>query len=139
MTLSEAKGYREALNSVINGLDGEAAVDVRILYPDWAPGVDYVVGDKRNYNGVLYKCLQIHTSQASWNPEDAHSLWAKVLNPDPEVIPVWEQPSAENAYMTGDKVHYPTIEDPVYVSLIDNNVWSPEAYPQGWQQLLTEE
>ena len=40
--------------------------------------------------------------------------------------------------MTGDKVHYKTIDDPVYVSLIDNNVWSPEAYPAGWQQLPTE-
>lgn len=139
MKLYEARRYRQLLNRVIADLDDETAESVKELYPDWAEGVDYVVDDKRNYNGVLYKCLQNHTSQASWNPEEAHSLWAKVLNPDPEVIPVWEQPTAENAYMTGDKVHYPTIDDPVYVSLIDNNVWSPEAYPAGWQRLLTEE
>ena len=139
MKLYEARRYRQLLNRVIADLDDETAESVKELYPDWAEGVDYVVDDKRNYNGVLYKCLQSHTSQASWNPEEAHSLWAKVLNPDPEVIPVWEQPTAENAYMTGDKVHYPTIDDPVYVSLIDNNVWSPEAYPAGWQRLLTEE
>lgn len=138
MTLSEALKYREALDSVIDELGDEAAEAVKVLYQQWAVGVDYVVGDKRNYNGILYKCLQAHTSQESWNPEEAHSLWAKVLNPDPEVIPVWEQPTAENPYMTGDKVHYPAIEDPVYVSLIDNNVWSPEAYPQGWQEIPTE-
>ena len=137
MTLYEAREYRRLLNTVIADLDDETAESVKVLYPNWAIGVDYVVGDKRNYNGVLYKCLQNHTSQESWNPQDAHSLWAKVLNPGPD-IPVWEQPSAENPYMTGDKVHYPTIDDPVYVSLIDNNVWSPEAYPAGWQQLPTE-
>lgn len=138
MTLYEAREYRRLLNTVIADLDDETAESVKVLYPSWAIGVDYVVGDKRNYNGVLYKCLQNHTSQESWNPEDAHSLWAKVLNPEGD-IPVWEQPSAENAYMTGDKVHYKTIDDPVYESLIDNNVWSPEAYPQGWRQLLTGE
>lgn len=138
MTLYEAREFRRLLNTVIADLDDETAESVKVLYPNWAAGVDYVVGDKRNYNGVLYKCLQAHTSQESWNPEDAHSLWAKVLNPEGD-IPVWEQPSAENAYMTGDKVHYKTIDDPVYESLIDNNVWSPEAYPQGWRQLLTGE
>jgi hypothetical protein len=35
--------------------------------------------------------------------------------------------------MIGDKVHYPTIEDSVYESTIDNNVWSPVSYPQGWK------
>lgn len=30
-------------------------------------------------------------------------------------------------------VHYPTATDPVYESLIDANVYSPEAYPQGWR------
>ena len=35
--------------------------------------------------------------------------------------------------MTGDRAHYPTMADPIYESLIDNNVWSPEEYPQGWQ------
>ena len=37
--------------------------------------------------------------------------------------------------MTGDKVHYPDADGPVYESIIDNNIWSPEAYPQGWQQV----
>lgn len=53
--------------------------------------------------------------------------------PAPE-IPVWVQPTgAHDAYQTGDKVHYPTIDGPVYESLIDGNVWSPEAYPAGWK------
>lgn len=33
-------------------------------------------------------------------------------------------------YMTGDKVHYLTKDDPVYISNIDYNVWAPDVY--GW-------
>lgn len=51
--------------------------------------------------------------------------------PEPEDIPEWVQPTgAHDAYQTGDKVRYNGV---VYESLIDGNVWSPEAYPQGWR------
>ena len=60
--------------------------------------------------------------------------------PEPSDIPVWVQPTgAHNAYQTGDRVHYKTATDPVYESLVDGNVWSPDDYPAGWRQLLTEE
>lgn len=44
----------------------------------------------------------------------------------------WEQPSADNAYMKGDKVRY---NGKVYKSLIDNNVWKPDEYPAGWKEV----
>ena len=55
-----------------------------------------------------------------------------MLIPDAEVIPEWEQPDSTNAYMTGDKVSY---KGETYVSVIDNNTWSPEAYPAGWNKI----
>lgn len=56
--------------------------------------------------------------------------------PEPEVIPVWVQPTgAHDAYQIGDRVHYPGVSDPVYESLINGNVWSPDAYPAGWKQV----
>ena len=106
-------------------LDDEDAIDVQNLYPEWSgDGVSYTKGYKVNYNGVLYKCLQAHKSQDDWNPADAASLWAKVLNPDPGVIPDWEQPTSTNPYMKGDKVKH---VGKVWESLIDNNVWEPGA------------
>ena len=42
----------------------------------------------------------------------------------------WVQPDSANAYMIGDKVVY---EGVIYESVIDNNIWSPIAYPQGWK------
>lgn len=117
-------------------LDDKQALEVQAIFPVWSgDGITYAVDFKVLEEGILYKCLQEHVSQESWHPSAAPSLWAKVLIPDPEVIPVWEQPDSANAYMTGDKVHYPTADDPVYESLIDNNVWSPADYPAGWQQV----
>lgn len=87
------------------------------------------------YNGTLYSVLQDHTSQADWTPEAAASLFAKVLIPDANVIPEWEQPESTNGYMTGDKVLF---EGTVYESVIDNNVWSPADYPAGWTAVNTE-
>jgi hypothetical protein len=46
--------------------------------------------------------------------------------------PEWRQPTgSEDAYNTGDKV---TFEGAHYVSLIDGNIWSPTAYPAGWER-----
>ena len=53
------------------------------------------------------------------------------LAPEPEEWPEWVQPTgAHDCYNTGDKVTY---NGQHYVSKIDGNVWSPDAYPQGWE------
>ena len=104
----------------------EQALEVQALYPDWEK--DFKEGDtletgvRVNYREVLYKVLQTHQKQEVWNPEDAPSLFAKILNPDAEVIPEWEQPNSTNGFMTGDKV---THNGRTWESLVDNNVWEP--------------
>lgn len=99
------------------------ALTVQNLYPEWSgKSVTYAKDFKVNRNGVLYKCLQDHVSQESWSPEDAPSLWAKVLIPDPETIPEWEQPGSTNGYSKGDKT---THNGKTWESLVDNNVWEP--------------
>lgn len=121
---------RESMDAAGSMLTDEQAASVPALYSAWETGTAYNAGDRRTYGGVLYKCLQAHTSQDDWTPDVAVSLWATVLIPDPNVIPDWVQPDSTNAYMTGDKVRYNGV---VYRSLIDNNVWSPDAYPAGWE------
>ena len=131
MTLIEkARQLRAYIEKASASLDDTDALNAIELYPVWADDVSYVAGDRVRYDGVLYKCLQAHTSQPDWTPDAAPSLWAKVLIPDPDVIPEWEQPDSTNGYSKGDKVTY---NGTVYESLIDNNVWSPDAYPAGWQ------
>ena len=130
--VDDARHLRSVIEQLSVNLDDEQAVEAVELFPAWRVGTEYKIGDRVRYLDVLYKVLQNHTSQADWTPNGAVSLFAKVLIPSKD-IPVWEQPTSTNAYMTGDRVYYPTAQDDVYESLIDNNVWSPTAYPQGWK------
>lgn len=126
------------LSSLLVNLTDEQALQVPLMFPKWQAGKEYAVGDRVLYLGVLYKVLQAHTSQAGWEPDIAPSLFAKNLIVKDESgeqvgIPEWVQPDSTNPYMTGDRVMF---EGKVYESLIDNNVWSPSSYPQGWQEVV---
>ena len=129
----KARRLRSTIEILAENLDDEAAIDAVELFPNWAVGTKYEKDERVRYNGALYKVLHPHTSQEDWAPDTASSLFARVLIPDPEVIPVWEQPDSTNPYMKGDKVHYPTADDDIYESTVDNNVWSPVDYPDGWK------
>lgn len=106
----------------------ETAERMARFYPEWETGLAYAKDYRARYEGLLYRCLQAHTSQATWTPTDAPSLWARMLVPDPEVIPEWEQPGSTNPYMKGDRVRF---EGRIWVSIVDNNVWPPNVY--GWE------
>ena len=136
MNYGQAKKLRALLEQFVTQLTDEEALDgAELLFPRWAAGVSYAVGDRVYYDGVLYRVLQAHTSLETWTPDITPALFAKVLiQKDDEGqqidIPEWEQPGATNPYMKGDRVRY---EYHIYESLIDYNVWSPSAYPQGWE------
>ena len=121
---------RQQINSL--SVDDNTALRMREFYPDWAAGQDYPAGFKAQRGGALYKVLQAHTSQTGWEPENAPSLWAKVLIPDENIIPEWEQPDSTNAYSKGDKV---THNGKTWVSDVENNVWEPGVY--GWTEANT--
>ena len=129
--LNGAKKLRAAINGAGAMLTDEQALTVPLIYPAWSgDGISYAAGDRVMYGGVLYKCLQAHTSQSTWAPTDAPSLWAKVLIPTPGEIPDWEQPSSTNPYAKGDKVKH---NGKIWISDIDGNVWAPGTY--GWTEV----
>ncbi len=132
MTKSEAKAFISALVTLREEATDEQALAVPSLYPVWRSGIDYAVGIRVLYNGILYKVLTAHTSQDDWTPDAAHSLFAKVLIPDETIIPKWQQPDSTNPYMKDDKV---THNGKTWLSDIDNNVWEPGVY--GWTELDT--
>lgn len=106
----------------------ETAERMTRFYPEWESPHVYAKDYRARYDGLLYRCLQAHTSQATWTPTDAPSLWARMLVPDPEVIPEWEQPGSTNPYMKGDRVRH---NGQTWESTVDNNVWEPGVY--GWE------
>ena len=122
--------YQQTLAAVPDA----AALKMPEYFQEWdGAGHDYGVGDRVTFSGTLYKCLQSHTSQEAWTPTDAPSLWAQVLITGTEdTPPEWEQPDSTNPYMTGDRVTY---NGKVYESTVDNNVWSPANYPEGWKEV----
>lgn len=132
MTLVElATKLRRLIEKAAQSLDDADAIEGVELYPAWnGEGVAYTTGFRLRDEGILYSVLQDHTSQANWKPKDTPSLYARVLIPDPVVIPEWVQPDSTNPYMTGDKVRH---NDKVWISIMDYNVFEPGV--AGWEEV----
>ena len=135
MTLIEkARELRKILEKAMTeaqSLTDAEAITATCLHPKWnGDGVQYTAGQRVQDDGILYTVLQAHTSQPDWKPAAAPSLFAKVLIPDPTVIPEWEQPESTNPYSKGDKVMH---NSKTWVSDIDGNVWEPGVY--GWTEV----
>lgn len=119
----------DEMGAALANLSDEAAVDVTVLFEKWEADRAYTVDQRLRYGEKLYRVVQAHTSQVGWEPDKTPALFTEIAKPGE--IPVWRQPTgAQDAYQSGDKVHYPTESDPVYVSTVDNNVWAPDVY--GW-------
>lgn len=134
--LEAAKPVRAVMDTAGAMLTDEQAATVPALYRAWKSGSEYAIDERRTHEGTLYKCLQEHKAQETWNPANAPSLWAKVLIPDPDVIPEWEQPDSTNAYQLGDKVmHNGKVWVCTEVDGAGNNIWEPGVY--GWAEIQT--
>jgi hypothetical protein len=130
MTLTErARELRPYIEKAATNLTDEDALQAVELFPQWVTGHAYAVDERLQYKNVLYRVVQAHTSQADWTPDITPALFVVVsLDEWPEFV----QPTgAHDAYKKGDKV---TFNGKHYISLIDANVYSPTAYPAGWQE-----
>lgn len=130
MTKEQAMQMRKLLEGQTDAMTDEEILNYPDLVEKWKSGKRYSTGKRLEYNGTIYKVLQEHTSQDDWTPDAAPSLFAKVLIPDANVVPEWEQPDSTNPYMAGDKV---THNNKTWVSDVDNNVWEPGVY--GWTEV----
>lgn len=111
-------------------IDDVTAAEHTSFFAPWAASVAYKIGDIREYEGNLYRCVQAHTSQADWTPDVSASLWSKIGDPTVE-YPEWVQPiGAHDAYGNGDKVSHGGKK---WVSTVANNVWEPGVY--GWKEV----
>lgn len=129
LMIAPAKDYNRIMTDVaISYLDDDEAETVTILFENWAAGVAYAVGDRRQYDGLLYRCVQAHTSQDDWTPPQVPALWVRTST---EEWPEWIQPTgAHDAYNKGDKVSH---LEKHWESDIDANVYEPGVY--GWSEV----
>ena len=129
--IARARQLRKIIELAAAYLSDETALEAVELYPHWKPDIAYNIGERLEYSSKLYRVVQAHTSQEGWEPDKVPALFTEVARPGE--IPEWKQPTgAQDAYMAGDKVRY---NERMYESLIDNNIWSPEAYPAGWKKI----
>lgn len=137
--INEAKRYEQQRNDAAaiafvvlaesGQVDDVTASEQSMLFAAWVPGVAYSAGQLRQHNGVLYRCVQAHTSQTGWEPDVATSLWAVTRDPAEE-WPAWSQPvGAHDAYSLGAQV---THNEKHWISSVDGNVWEPGVY--GWDE-----
>lgn len=106
------------------------------FFLEWKTGVNYKANTLLQYEGLLYRVLQEHTSQVDWTPDKTPALY-KVLAINENGIMEWARPiSSVDAYMIGDECMFNGVHKR---STIDNNVWSPDEYPAGWEDVITKE
>ena len=127
--LSQSAVSQMLIRQQINTLevDDNTALRMRSYYPEWEPNTAYAVGYKVQYNGKLWRTLQAHTAQVTWEPENAPSLWETINEQhdgtldDP--IPYDGNMRLEiGKHYTQNDVTYLCTRDtinPVYVALVD--------------------
>ena len=86
-------------------------------------------GTRINWNGTLKRAVVDLWDTLENNPDNAPTLWEDIEYKDgirviPDVITVG------TAFSKNELGWW---KDILYKSLIDNNVWTPEAYPAGWE------
>ena len=59
-------------------VDDNTALRMVEFYPEWSAGQAYTAGYKAQRGGKLWCCLQAHTAQTGWEPENAASLWTEI-------------------------------------------------------------
>lgn len=78
--LTESEVLSMLIPKQINTLDVDDNTALRMteFYPEWDAGTGYTADYKVQYSGKLWRCLQAHTSQTGWEPENAPALWTEI-------------------------------------------------------------
>ena len=127
MIIERARQLRHMIEHLAENLSDETALDYTELYPQWLADHAYIIGDRVRDEGILYKCVQSHTSQSDWQPHLTPALWTRVSI---EEWPEWVQPTgAHDAYPYGAKVSHAGKH---WISGIEANTYEPGVY--GWSE-----
>lgn len=119
----------KAAGAGLDDKDGSAAVE---LYPVLTGGGGLVsAGTRINWKGVLKRAAVDLWDTAENTPEAAPTLWENIdYKNGVRIIP--ETITAGLAFAKDELGYW---GDDLYKSLIDDNVWTPEAYPAGWEKV----
>lgn len=130
MTRIEAQSFVDAIKALRdNATDAQASMAAAV-YPKLNENSSLIpAGTRINWNGVIKRAAVDLWDTAENNPDSAPALWEDLNYREgyriiPEVI------TAGTAFSNGE---YGWWNDVLYKSLINANVYTPAAYPAGWE------
>lgn len=106
--------------------------DNMVAIRPWKPSA-YVVGDVRMYDGIPYKCVQVHdsTGNAVWNPAATPALWMQYHGTTAATARPWLAPTgAHDMYKRGE---YMIWTDGIAYRCTVDTTYSPAEYAAAWE------
>ena len=132
MTRAEAKAFMEAIVNMREGAtDAQASLAVGVYPKLKASGGLIKAGTRINHNGTIKRAAVDLYDTAEHSPDNAPSLWESIEYKEgyrliPETLTVGTAFGLNEYGWWGEKL---------YKSLLDSNVWTPEANPSGWEEV----
>ena len=134
LTKADAIAFRKQIEAAALNLDDKGASMSADFYSDMSYSGNLIPAGKRiNHNGKLYKAAADLWDREENNPDNAPSLWEKInyhegVRVIPEVITV-------TTAFAKDELGFWEADGKTYKSLLNANVYTPVAYPQGWEEI----
>ena len=130
--LEEARKYRAIIESAMSLTDDKVASEAPVLFPSLKEDGSLVsTGTRINWNGVVKRAASDLWDTVENNPDNAPALWEDLNYKEgyriiPETITVGTAFAKDECGWWNGKL---------YKSLIDANVYTPEAYSTGWEEI----
>lgn len=130
--LERARALRKNIIASSASLEDKVASETPELFGRLNENGDLIkAGTRINWNGVLKRAAVDLWDTKENNPENAPALWEDIAYKDGiRIIP--ETITAGTAF---NKDELGWWKDTLYKSTLDNNVWTPEANPSGWEEV----
>lgn len=132
MKRSEALYLRSVVEQAVTSLDDKTASTAAILFPRLkADGSLIQAGTRINWNGTIKKAAVDLWDMAENNPDNAPGLWEDIEYKEGyRIIP--DTLTVTTAFAKDECGWWHGV---LYRSKYDDNVYTPAAYPAGWEEV----
>ncbi len=108
-------------------------------WPEWKPNTKYKFQQPLTWKGKYYRTSKELTSQEIYPPDTAGESEYYPIEIAPDGIIVYRTcHGSYDAVQEGETRHYPDADGPVYMSLVNNNSYSPSAVPGNWKEVTSD-
>ena len=130
MTRKEAQDFINSLLNLRKNVEDKHASSAAHVYKKMKFNGELIeAGERINHNGTIKRAAVNLWDTEENSPENAPNLWEDIKYKNGiRIIP---ETITSGLAFSKDELGY--WGDVVYKSKIDNNVWTPDGYPEGWE------